>query len=108
MAELNSTDYKVAEILKVIANPHRLKMILLLIERGPMNVTTLQKLVGVDQSLTSHNLSKMYFKNLVSMTRSGKERIYAITEPSIGELISSLMQSKLLDRAGDRPVDDSL
>ena len=66
--------------LKLLADPTRLR-ILLLLERESLSVADLQELLGMGQSRISTQLSQLKIEGLVSDERSGKNNIYRSSMP---------------------------
>jgi len=64
--------------LKLLADPTRLR-ILLLLNDEPLSVAELQQILGMGQSRISTQLSSLKRENLVSDQRSGKNNIYSST-----------------------------
>ena len=65
--------------LKVLADPTRLAVVEALID-GPKHVGTLQKLLGVEQSLLSHHLQTLREAGLVTGDRDGKAVLYRLAD----------------------------
>lgn len=66
---------------ETLANELRVQ-ILKLLEEKPMNVTELTEKLGVERTRVSHSLEMLRNCKLVSMTKQGKEHIYAINTTS--------------------------
>lgn len=66
-----------ANKLRVLADPTRLATLEALID-GAKHVGTLQKLLGVEQSLLSHHLQTLREAGLVEAERDGKAVLYRI------------------------------
>lgn len=67
---------RMAKVLKLLAHPHRLKVIDLLETHGPMPVHQLMEPLGLSQAATSNHLLKMRNIGLVMCERRGKEVWY--------------------------------
>jgi ArsR family transcriptional regulator len=67
--------------LKLLADPTRLR-ILLLLEAEPLSVAELQEVLGMGQSRISTQLSQLKGAGLVADQRSGKHNIYACGAPA--------------------------
>ena len=67
---------RMAKVLKLLAHPHRLKIIDLLETNGPMPVHQLMAPLGLPQAATSNHLLKMRNIGLVTCERRGKEVWY--------------------------------
>ncbi|MGJ8697808.1 MAG: metalloregulator ArsR/SmtB family transcription factor [Verrucomicrobiaceae bacterium] len=64
--------------LKLLADPTRLRILLLLLEE-PLSVVELQQILGMGQSRISTQLSQLKREGLVEDQRSGKNNIYSAT-----------------------------
>ncbi|NLW89612.1 MAG: winged helix-turn-helix transcriptional regulator [Clostridiaceae bacterium] len=75
-----------AEILKVMAHPHRL-MILNGLHKSRCKVGDIQKKIGLSQSGLSQHLSKMRDIGIIIGERSGKEICYRISDDFALEIL---------------------
>jgi ubiquinone/menaquinone biosynthesis C-methylase UbiE/biotin operon repressor len=73
--------------LKLLADPTRLR-ILLLLSSDPLSVAELQQVLGMGQSRISTQLSQLKKEGLVEDQRSGKNNIYSATLPPQLEKVS--------------------
>ncbi|GAB4017054.1 ArsR/SmtB family transcription factor [Spirosoma koreense] len=87
-----------AELLKLLAHPIRIRIVLLLQQEPSLNVTQLTTQLEVEQSLMSHNLLWMTNRGMLSVTRRGRQRYYALTDSVFVESIQLLLESPLLQR----------
>ena len=62
--------------LKLLADPTRLRLVLLLAEES-LSVAELQEILGMGQSRISTQLAQLKKASLVSVQRSGKNNIYS-------------------------------
>ena len=69
---------KVAFILKTIAHPLRIAIVDLLSKRDRMMVNEITEALGSEQSLTSHHLTNMKLKGILSSERDGKKVFYQL------------------------------
>ena len=76
--------------LKLIADPTRLRLLLLLAEE-PLSVAELQEILGMGQSRISTQLAQLKKEDLVAKLRSGKNNIYSCQAPP--ELLSIATQA---------------
>lgn len=88
-----------AELLKVIAHPARLKILLLLVSRGPRNVSGIQDELQLEQSLLSHHLIKLKDKGVLTCQRKGKEMHYGVND-SFEKRLSYLISGRIADSLG--------
>jgi ArsR family transcriptional regulator len=78
---------KMSEVLKLMADKHRLKILLALAQHGKINVQGLGKLVGQSQPAVSHHLSKMRAVGLIDFDRRGKENFYFLDSALLRDLL---------------------
>ncbi len=70
----------VAEMLKLMAHPHRL-MILCLLAESERNVTELVEAIGVNQTAVSNHLSKLRSAGIIDYTRYHRVLQYRLCSP---------------------------
>jgi DNA-binding transcriptional ArsR family regulator len=78
-----------AELLKAMANPQRLRVLCLLIERE-MSVGEINALVDLSQSALSQHLAVLREKNLVSTRREAQTVYYAVSDGLVHDIIETL------------------
>ncbi|WP_420150036.1 ArsR/SmtB family transcription factor [Spirosoma sp.] len=76
-----------AELLKTLAHPLRIRLILLLANKRSMNVSALQRRLKVDQTTLSYQLTRMRNRGLLESVRQGKEIHYSLADSALGELM---------------------
>lgn len=91
----SSTD-QAAELLKTIAHPIRLRIVLALAEQPSLNVSAMQKQLELDQSLLSHYLNKMRDRGVLTSKRQGKEMHYSLADTSLAQALLALLNSSVL------------
>jgi ubiquinone/menaquinone biosynthesis C-methylase UbiE/DNA-binding HxlR family transcriptional regulator len=85
----------IVKILRVVADPNRLRILLLL--RGEeLSVAELQEILTMGQSTISTHLSQLKQAGLVEDRRTGKNNLYRLTTSGGGDVLD-----QLLDRAQD-------
>lgn len=77
-----------AQLLKIVGHPKRIQILDLLSNRGEMNVSQVQKELGLAQSPVSQHLAKLRLHNVVETRREGTTVYY-----SIGQLGKRLTNS---------------
>lgn len=82
---------QVAELMKILGNPMRLKIIALLAEGGQLSVSTIQKRLEAEQSLVSHHLLKMKDRNILARHRQSKKIYYSLNNPNLVTMLNMLM-----------------
>ena len=78
-----------ADGLKTLGHRVRLQILLLLSEQGETNVSTIFGELGLEQSLISHHLDKMYNRKLLVRRREGKTILYRLSDDS--PVVSSVL-----------------
>jgi ArsR family transcriptional regulator len=84
-----------SQLCQAMSNGVRLQIVHTLRE-GPLNVTSLAKVIGVNQANLSRHLAVLRHIGLVSVQRQGQENIYQITNPKI-VVICDLMRQVLAE-----------
>lgn len=79
-----------AHMLRMLAHPHRLKIIEILDREGECNVTTLIDETGQPQSSISHHLNQMKRMRLLGSQRDGREVVYRIIDPRVLRLLNCI------------------
>jgi DNA-binding transcriptional ArsR family regulator len=80
-----------SDLLKALANPHRLMIVCQLIE-GPRSVGQLAEFLGIRDSTVSQHLALLRRDALLSATRDGQTIWYAISSPQAKALLETLYQ----------------
>ena len=80
---------EVAEILKALSNPDRLKMMCALWD-GEKTVSELEVYAGVSQSLVSQFLRRLKLEGIVSSRKEGLFVYYQIADERVRQLVQSL------------------
>ena len=83
---------KVAETLKVVSHPARLRIIEIL-EEGERSVTEIQEFLGITQSLTSQHLNNMRVRGVLQSRKNGNMVFYSILNPDVVKVIHCIRQS---------------
>lgn len=78
-----------AELLKAMANPQRLRVLCLLIERE-MSVGEINALVDLSQSALSQHLAVLRDKELVTTRREAQTVYYSVHDGLVHDIIASL------------------
>lgn len=75
------------EVLKLMADKSRLKILVTLARRGEMNVTDLCAILGQSQPAVSHHLTLLRMKGLVGYDRRGKNNFYHLDMTLLRDLL---------------------
>lgn len=84
---------RMAVVLRVLAHPHRLKVIEMLEERVAAPVSQIQLAIKLPQSATSQHLNHMKKVGLVKSTRRGKEVWYEINDTRALTILNCIRKS---------------
>jgi DNA-binding transcriptional ArsR family regulator len=78
---------RLKDVFKMLADEHRLKIVLALAQEGELNVTTLCNLVRQSQPAVSHHLTLMRMVGLVGFRRDGKHNFYYLAATFVRDLL---------------------
>lgn len=84
---------RAARLLKSLAHPIRMQIILLL--KGgerELSVTAIQEKLSVSQSLASHHLSLLRTKGILTVRNNGNERYYSLKDLRFAQSVSTLFE----------------
>ena len=84
---------RVAETLKSVSHPARLRIIEIL-EEGERSVTEIQDGLGITQSLTSQHLSTMRMRGVLKSRKNGNMVYYSIANRDVVKVIHCIRSSK--------------
>lgn len=88
--ELAENAAAVADLLKAVANEHRLLILCLLATDSEMSVNALVERVGLSQSALSQHLAKLRDEQLVATRRQAQTIFYRIADPRVATLMTTL------------------
>lgn len=88
--ELAENAAVVADLLKAVANQHRLLILCLLATDQEMSVNALVERVGLSQSALSQHLAKLREEQLVATRRQAQTIFYRIADPRVATLMTTL------------------
>ena len=80
---------RAAALLKLIAHPHRLMILCLLLE-SEKNVTDLVEAIGINQTAVSNHLAKLRSAGVVEFTRYHRVLQYRLTSKELEAIITTL------------------
>lgn len=86
--DFSKADY-VAQQLKVLSNPDRLK-ILCVLKDGEIHVQQIELLTNIQQPTLSQQLTLLRKAKLVATRRDGKQIYYSIADPKVLQLMQQL------------------
>lgn len=79
-----------ARLFRALGTPARLQLLCLL-EAGPVTVSRLVECSGLSQPLVSQHLRTLRETGLVSLTRSGREAIYALADTHVSHIVGDAL-----------------
>lgn len=82
---------KVSQLFKVLADPTRLK-ILLSLQDGERNVTSIGEAVGMEQSAVSHQLKLLRDNRVVKSRREGKTILYSLDDDHVTDILQQTFE----------------
>jgi DNA-binding transcriptional ArsR family regulator len=91
---------RTAELFSALANEARLRALVALDRMGPLAVSDLLPLCGLEQTALSHQLRILRTAGLVSAERQGKSVVYALADAHV----SAILDGGLV-HAGERRSD---
>jgi DNA-binding transcriptional ArsR family regulator len=87
--QMTERAHEAAELLKAMANPQRLRVLCLLIERE-MSVGEINALVDLSQSALSQHLAVLREKALVNTRREAQTVYYSVPDGLVHDIIAAL------------------
>ena len=89
---------RVAETLRVVSHPARLRIIEAL-EEGELSVTQIQDILGVTQSQTSQHLNNMRVRGVLKSRKNGNMVYYSIANDDVVKVIHCIRNDRTTNRA---------
>ena len=89
LSELENQAKSATDFLKALAHEGRLMILCHLVD-GEKSVTELEQLLHTRQAAVSQQLARLRLEGLVDCRREGKGIFYALSDPRVVDLISSL------------------
>lgn len=90
-AALDRAADEAAEVLKVLSNPARLRILCALLP-GELCVSELEEALGASQSYVSGQLARMRSEGLVEAERDGRTIRYRLADPRLGPILERLYE----------------
>jgi DNA-binding transcriptional ArsR family regulator len=76
-----------ARLFRALGDPTRLRLLLLLSERGEVGVNDLARAAGLAQTAMNYHLKGLRRAGVVAWRREGRRRYYRFASPLAGELL---------------------
>lgn len=80
-----------SEVLKVLSNPARLRLLCALVP-GELCVAELEEALGASQSYVSGQLARLRAEGLVACSRDGRQVRYRIADPRLAPILLTLFE----------------
>jgi DNA-binding transcriptional ArsR family regulator len=82
---------RAAGMLRAAADPGRMRVLAVLLDRGEMGVGELAELTGSDASTTSHRLRILASESLVKRRADGRHRFYSLADRHVESLLENIL-----------------
>ena len=86
------------QILKLLADETRLKILLSLAREGELHVSALCERLGQSQPAVSHHRALLRSAGLLESRRDGKHNFYALQDSSFRKIVGQLLEGMNVDR----------
>ena len=84
--------FKAAAVLRVLAHPHRLKIVELLLD-GPKNVSQLTEQLDLAQNAVSQHLNFMKAHGILPSRRKGRSFFYEVVHPNARTVLGCIRRN---------------
>ena len=81
-----------AAVLRVLADPSRMRLVSLLIHYGPMRQVDLGQHMVITQPVISHHMNKLVREGIVLRVRKGREVVFSVP-PEALDYVASFLRS---------------
>lgn len=88
---------RIASILKVIAHPIRLRIVLLLADENALSVSAIADAIGISKNKASQHLIQLNIRGFLYRSRKGRSIQYALKEKKLLDLIEKTSTISLPD-----------
>ena len=95
---------KMTQTFKMMSDPTRLKIVMMLIQEGELNVTTLCDRLSQSQPAVSHHLALMKASDLIDVRRQGKHNFYFVNRQHFHWIMGSLFRFISQESNGTLPT----
>jgi DNA-binding transcriptional ArsR family regulator len=85
---------RMADALRTLAHPHRLKIVETLERGGPAPAHALTEALGLAQATASHHLNTMRRAGLIAAERRGREVWYRIADPDACTILDCMRKKR--------------
>jgi DNA-binding transcriptional ArsR family regulator len=81
---------RAAQMFQMLGDETRLRIVLLLDQKGELSVTQLYQAIGQSQPATSHHLTLLRMSGLVQYRRDGKNNFYFLASEQVRQWIRAI------------------
>jgi DNA-binding transcriptional ArsR family regulator len=81
-----------AEFFRALAHPVRIRLLEVLVSKGPMSVQDLQRQLAIEQPIVSQQLARLRAHGIVVASRQGAVIEYGVTDPLLKDLLAVAKQ----------------
>lgn len=82
-----TTSKRLAELFGLLSNPHRVRLVEELSRKGELDVSSLEKELGISHSAVSQHLTLLRAHRIVTERREGRHVFYRLTQHGLAEWI---------------------
>ena len=97
-----------ANLFKTLANSHRLLILLLLRQKGKLNVRHIQDALNISQPLASQHIKTLKQNGLLTEQRQGKHVYYGLKTAAISNALLNFIQVQALELTSEAETVASL
>lgn len=98
----------ITNVCKMLADPHRLRIVFYLLKEPELNVTELCDRLAQSQPAVSHHLALLKSAQLLKVRRDGKHNFYSVCRPRFQQVMVKLFSSILENDEGTPRLDELL
>ncbi len=98
----------ITNVCKMLADPHRLRIVFYLLREPELNVTELCERLSQSQPAVSHHLALLKSAQLLKVRRDGKHNFYSVCRPRFQQVMVRLFSSILENDGGTPRLDELL
>lgn len=99
---------RLADLFGVLSNAHRIRLVEELSRRGEMDVSSLERELGISHSAVSQNLTLLRAHRVVTERREGRHVFYRLTQQRLAEWILNGLEFLQKELEQEKPVQQEL
>lgn len=86
---------KAANMIKAIAHPTRMAIVDLIVREKELSVTEIYERLKLEQAVVSQHLAVLKEKEVLAVTREGKNCYYHIAKPMLKQMIDVILECQV-------------